>query len=57
MTDFRRCASTGKRQFASADQAKRATRHVSNRLRAYLCPECHRWHVTNAEDRGKMRQA
>lgn len=55
MTDFSRCTSTGKRQFASADQAKRASRHVRNRLRAYLCPDCHRWHVTNAEHGGKRR--
>lgn len=50
-----RCIATGKAMFGSAEKAKRARRGCPNRLRAYLCPHCHRWHVTNAEDRGRMR--
>lgn len=35
-----------KRGYASEKQAKRANRTNGARLRAYLCPRCHRWHVT-----------
>ncbi len=41
-----------KRGYASEKQAKRANRTNGARLRAYLCPKCHRWHVT----RGKIER-
>lgn len=40
---------SGKRGYASKRQAKLATRNVRNRIRAYLCPDCHAWHVTRSE--------
>ena len=44
-----RCEWSGKVRWSSKRLAIRATRDVSNRLRAYLCDECHRWHVTDGE--------
>ena len=45
----KRCEWSGKVRWSSKRLAIRATRDVSNRLRAYLCDECHRWHVTDGE--------
>jgi hypothetical protein len=38
-----------KRGYLSERAAKRAHRGAHFRIRPYLCPRCHRWHVTNAE--------
>ena len=40
------CSETGKRCFASKHEGRRASRKVGNRLRVYLCPHCHRFHIT-----------
>jgi hypothetical protein len=43
--------SSEKRQFGSAQQARRSNRHARFRIHAYLCPECHFWHVSNGDKR------
>jgi hypothetical protein len=40
-----------KRGFESERQAKIAHRKAAYRIRAYRCPECALWHVTNSEKR------
>lgn len=52
----RRCEATGKACFRSPESARRARRGVRNRLRAYLCPHCRQFHVTNSEHNGKSRE-
>ena len=44
-----RCHKTGKRCYPSEKTAKRATKTVGNKIRVYLCPDCHRFHVTSQE--------
>lgn len=46
---YRVCYSTGKRAYLSRQHARAANRHNPHRLRAYLCPECQRWHVAKRE--------
>ena len=47
------CPITGKHSFASESSAKAAAIHQMNRrarskkIRAYQCPDCHRWHMTS----------
>lgn len=40
------CAQTGKRCFGSKHQARCANRKVANKFRVYICPHCHRFHIT-----------
>lgn len=43
--------SCSKRAFTSLTAAKRATRYGGNtgeRMRPYLCPDCHGWHLTTS---------
>lgn len=40
-----------KRGYRSEREAKQAHRMVSWRFRAYRCPDCNLWHVTNQEKR------
>lgn len=40
-----------KRKFTSEGQARRAHRQASYRIRAYYCPDCRAYHVTNNEKR------
>lgn len=40
---------TKKRSYGSPEAARAAMATASNRVRAYLCPECSTWHVTDAE--------
>lgn len=50
-----RCEATGKRCYRSERQAKRArTRHIHDRLRAYRCAFCGRWHLTHLERRSAL---
>lgn len=42
---------TGKRGYRSKKHATEAHARASYRLRAYLCPECSNWHVTNESKR------
>ena len=41
------CAKSGKRGFHSRNQARAAHRSNGKRVRVYICPECHHWHVTS----------
>ena len=45
------CNTTGKRKFETRNDAQRALRNIHNRKggngAAYLCPDCHRWHITH----------
>jgi hypothetical protein len=51
---LRLCPVSGKHSFASETAAKAATIQRMNRgartkkLRAYQCPDCHRWHMTSS---------
>lgn len=40
-----------KRSYPSAKVAKRRNRRASFRVRAYRCPSCGWWHVTNQDKR------
>lgn len=40
-----------KRGYPTAHEARVAHRRAGFRLRVYTCPDCHAWHVTNAEKR------
>lgn len=47
---------TGKRRFRGEQEAKRAQRCNPKRVRVYLCPMCHGWHVSqenNTRRRGE----
>lgn len=44
---------TGKICFESRKAARRAHRTVSNKIRVYLCPNCHRYHATGNVGRGR----
>jgi hypothetical protein len=50
------CPACGKRGFASARAAKRACRRLSRRVRVYLCPACHDFHITSQIDSGRGRR-
>lgn len=41
------CERSGKRCYGSKRVAIQASAGMRNAIRAYLCPECHRWHVTH----------
>jgi hypothetical protein len=41
------CPACGKRSFSSRQAARRACRTLSNRIRVYLCPACHGFHITS----------
>jgi hypothetical protein len=41
--------SSGKAQYASEREARRAMRHLPSRLRTYRCPLCRSWHLSNPE--------
>jgi len=49
-----RCHESGKTCFSSQHQAKQAARSRLNkgantsRLRTYLCPDCHQWHMSSS---------
>lgn len=43
------CQASGKTCFSSAKTAKRARGGLGNKLRAYFCPDCKSFHVTNGE--------
>lgn len=45
----RTCATTGKRCYHSSGGAKDASRAMGNRIRVYVCPDCHSWHVTHEQ--------
>ena len=47
---FEVCPTSGQRGFRSADHARRSARRAGNRLRAYRCPDCGRYHVTKAAE-------
>lgn len=47
----RAMCSTKKRSYGSPEAARRAMATASNRVRAYLCPECSTWHITDEEKR------
>lgn len=47
MTAFTVCESSGKRGYASPKAMHQAHRRSGDRLRAYRCPDCHRWHPTS----------
>lgn len=53
--DFKHCKATGKRGYAtSADAALAATRiRNAEPVRAYLCPDCGRWHLTRQTRRSR----
>lgn len=52
----RLCQVTGKRCFASASEARRGMRLASGaRLRSYLCPSCHLYHLSAPEKRDKLK--
>lgn len=41
------CPKTGKRCYGSKRMAREATKNVSNKIRVYICPHCHSFHVTS----------
>jgi hypothetical protein len=41
------CPTTGKRGWESRRLAVKTMRIAGNRVRAYRCECCHRWHVTH----------
>lgn len=41
------CSVSGKRCYGSKHAAVLHSKLVGNRLRAYVCPSCHCWHVTS----------
>jgi hypothetical protein len=46
---------TGKLGYTSADSARRSKglrRNKGHRMRAYLCPLCHDWHLTTQPSGG-----
>jgi len=45
----RSCPKTGKVQFTSIDQARRANATARFRIRVYRCEWCHKFHATNAD--------
>ncbi len=40
------CAATGQRSFGSKAGARKANQSNSKRIRVYLCPDCHHFHIT-----------
>ncbi len=61
LTDIGRCLESGKQQYASRSQAKRAMKIINKRREsagvdhrergAYECPSCGYWHLTSQESR------
>lgn len=46
-----------KTRHASKAAARRSAGGMGNRVRAYLCPACHGWHVTHGEGKNVDRDA
>lgn len=49
IVEFARCETTGKVRFGSrgaATKTRSARRNKGHRMRTYLCPDCHGWHLT-----------
>ena len=44
-----KCEETGKRCFHSRRRARAANRRLHNKVRVYLCPHCHCFHITSSE--------
>lgn len=53
MSDRIRVMACEKRRFDGPEQAKRAHRRASYRIRVYYCAECRGFHVTNPEKHGR----
>lgn len=47
------CEATGKRRYGSAHAARQACATLNARVRVYRCGYCHRFHVANADKRGR----
>jgi hypothetical protein len=45
------CPKGGKRGYPTKEAARRANHSNGARLRAYLCPACHMYHVTRRKKR------
>lgn len=50
------CGFGGKRCFTGRKDARAATRSAGNRMRIYLCPHCHYWHVTSMSRKASLGQ-
>lgn len=52
MTVTRICTASGKRPFRSRTAAKKASATNHKRIRVYICPACHQFHITtNRKDK------
>jgi hypothetical protein len=59
-TEEHKIGCTGKREFGTFCQAKRAAKrmnraHEAGHLEAYACRHCHRFHVGEARDYGRRK--